>query len=229
MTQCTAKSKQSGKRCKRPVTPGRTVCYIHGGKTPRGVASPNFKHGRYTKSLVGSLLSDYHAALDDPELLNLQEEIALVDSRIAAILKRTDKGESGALWKHARNTYKEMEAARLANDLAAEVAARVNLGLALDKGHLDYAVWNEIAALLESRRKLVESERRRMVDMRALVSTEDVMAAVKALVGAVRMYVKEPDTLRNIVDEIERALGRPTDRAADSGRVVTTISQYRAD
>lgn len=29
--RCTAKSKQSGERCKRPSTPGATVCYYHGG------------------------------------------------------------------------------------------------------------------------------------------------------------------------------------------------------
>ena len=31
MNQCTAKSKQTGKRCKRPVKEGATVCFVHGG------------------------------------------------------------------------------------------------------------------------------------------------------------------------------------------------------
>lgn len=34
MNQCTAKSKQSGERCKRPVKDGATVCYMHGGASP---------------------------------------------------------------------------------------------------------------------------------------------------------------------------------------------------
>ena len=29
--RCTARSKQSGERCRRPVTPGKQVCYYHGG------------------------------------------------------------------------------------------------------------------------------------------------------------------------------------------------------
>jgi len=33
--RCTAKSKQSGERCKRYATPGATVCFIHGGGNPR--------------------------------------------------------------------------------------------------------------------------------------------------------------------------------------------------
>lgn len=33
--QCTAKSKQSGQRCKRPPVVGGTVCSSHGGKAPQ--------------------------------------------------------------------------------------------------------------------------------------------------------------------------------------------------
>lgn len=38
MAQCTAKSKQSGKQCKRPATPGAVVCSIHGSKSPQARA-----------------------------------------------------------------------------------------------------------------------------------------------------------------------------------------------
>ena len=33
-SQCTAKSKQSGQRCKRPAIKGGTVCFVHGGGSP---------------------------------------------------------------------------------------------------------------------------------------------------------------------------------------------------
>lgn len=46
--QCTATSKRSGQRCRRSAMTDRTVCQVHGGKTPRGVASPHFRHGRYS-------------------------------------------------------------------------------------------------------------------------------------------------------------------------------------
>jgi len=37
--RCTAKSKQSGERCKRRAIPGGHVCIIHGGRTPGAVAA----------------------------------------------------------------------------------------------------------------------------------------------------------------------------------------------
>ena len=33
--RCTAKSKQSGERCKREAGAGKSVCYIHGGEAPQ--------------------------------------------------------------------------------------------------------------------------------------------------------------------------------------------------
>lgn len=49
--QCTATSKRSGVRCRKSAMTSRTVCLAHGGKTPRGVASPHFMHGRYSTAL----------------------------------------------------------------------------------------------------------------------------------------------------------------------------------
>lgn len=54
---CTAKSKQSGQRCRNFCTKGKTVCRIHGGKstgpkTFNGLMRQkmgSFKHGRRSK------------------------------------------------------------------------------------------------------------------------------------------------------------------------------------
>lgn len=49
--RCTAQSKRSGERCRKSAMKERAVCLAHGGKTPRGVASPNLRHGRYSKAM----------------------------------------------------------------------------------------------------------------------------------------------------------------------------------
>lgn len=48
MAQCTAKSKQSGVRCRKPVTPGFNVCVMHGsrGGAPKGSRNA-MTHGVY--------------------------------------------------------------------------------------------------------------------------------------------------------------------------------------
>lgn len=91
--QCTATSKQSGERCRKPAMRGRTVCLAHGGRTPRGEASPHFKTGRYSRSLPGHLVATYEQALADPRLLSLRDEIALTDVMIDEQLSQlSDEG-----------------------------------------------------------------------------------------------------------------------------------------
>ena len=63
--QCTAMSKRTGQRCRKPAMVDRTVCLLHGGKTPRGVASPHFRHGGYSKLLCNRPTSRVTTNLND--------------------------------------------------------------------------------------------------------------------------------------------------------------------
>ena len=46
MAQCTATSKQTGERCKRPASKGATVCRHHGGNTPQVRAAAERRHAQ---------------------------------------------------------------------------------------------------------------------------------------------------------------------------------------
>lgn len=49
--QCTAKSKQTGERCKKPCVPGKKVCHWHGGRSkgaPKGNKNA-LKHGAFQR------------------------------------------------------------------------------------------------------------------------------------------------------------------------------------
>lgn len=84
--QCSATSKRSGERCRKHAMKGRSVCRAHGGATPRGMASPHWKHGRYSSALPEGLAARYEAALADSRLLSLRDDIALVNLEITEAL-----------------------------------------------------------------------------------------------------------------------------------------------
>ncbi len=46
--RCSARSKQSGERCRQIAVSARTVCYWHGGRSPRGENHPAYEHGEAT-------------------------------------------------------------------------------------------------------------------------------------------------------------------------------------
>ncbi|MGD9893744.1 MAG: HGGxSTG domain-containing protein [Dehalococcoidia bacterium] len=82
---CGAKTRY-GQPCARTPVPDRRRSRLHGGLTPRGIASPHFKHDRYSTALPADLAARYQAALTDPRLLELSDEIAVIDARTDELL-----------------------------------------------------------------------------------------------------------------------------------------------
>lgn len=102
MTQCSAKSKRTGKQC-RAKAMANGKCYHHGGSAKKGLALPQTKHGRYSKDLPTRLLSRYEEAISDPELLNLSAEIALTDAMtrdVMASLQKAKPNDKDEVNKH---------------------------------------------------------------------------------------------------------------------------------
>ena len=192
--QCTAKSKQSGERCKNWASRGMKVCHIHGGKTPRGIAAPTFKNGRYSKHLPTRLTEKYEASLKDPRLLELRDEIALTDGRLEDLLKRVDTGESGGLWAAVQRTWREYKTGTPAE----KVKAAVLLDRLIEDALQDYMAWSEIQTVLEQRRRLVESERKRLVEMQQYLTSQQAMTLVAAMIGIIKENVTDRNTLQNI-------------------------------
>lgn len=200
MAQCGAKTRTGG-ICKQPALPnGR--CHYHGGKSLAGLASPRLSHGRYSKVLPARLSARYEEARQDAALLELRDEIGLVDSRIVDLLARVDTGESGAIWQALKAAYLDLQRART-DPIKAALALNV-IGELITRGHADYAAWGEIAAVLEQRRRLVESERRRTIELQQTISVNQAMVLVTALLSSIKAHVQDRATLAKIQDDFSR-------------------------
>lgn len=208
--RCTAKSKQSGEQCKRHAVPGMTVCAMHGGKTPGGIASPHFKTGRHSKYVPARMRERYEEALTDDALLALDAEIALLDARIADLLSRVDTGESGAAWTQAGKSYRELKNAMGKIDIPAAQDAMQQLEAALGDGSADYTAWNEIQSLVQQRRALVETERKRLVDLEQMITVEQGMILVGTLLGIIKARVSDPAILAAIQTDVNALLAQRT-------------------
>lgn len=191
MARCHAKSKSTGEQCKQSAMPNG-VCRFHGGKTPQGFALPQTKTGRYSKHLPTRMLADYQASVTDPELLNLREEVAVIDSRIAAILHRVDSGESGQLWRDLKAAWKSYKSGE------DEILALAELGRLIERGHMDTVAWGEAVDLIERRRKLVESERKRLVEMQQMMTAGQAQLLIARIYDVVTQHVSDRSTLAAI-------------------------------
>jgi hypothetical protein len=201
--QCKAKSKRTQTQCRQAVVPGRDVCYWHGGASLRGIAHPQLRTGRYSKDLPTRLLTDFELARKDPELLGLEQEIALLDTRTAELLKRIGTGESGATWHDVKASFSTLKLAITEGDT-------VSMRFALELEHLiltgssEERVWLDVRATLEHRRRLVESERKRRVEMQQMLSSSQAALLVRTLVESVRTHVTDVDVLGAITADLSR-------------------------
>lgn len=204
--QCTAKSKQSGQRCKRHATPGMNVCVIHGGKSLKGAASPVFKTGTHSKYLPARMVAAYQAALNDPELLDLNQSIALIDARLMDLLGRVDNGEPGKLWFSLRKAYSELDAAIRLKDAKGMVEPLAELDELTRRGASDYAAWGEIGRLLEDRRKQVETKQRVELQGEKAVSATELMTFMGAVLHLIQSTVSDKQERIQISNGIEQLI-----------------------
>jgi hypothetical protein len=181
-----------------------------------GLSNPNWKGGTGTKSKYSAyaptrLAARIEAAIEDPNRLSMSQELALVDGRIADVLQRVDTGEAGRLWKQARESYEEFQDASKAMDKAAMTKALAALDKALIKGVNDYAAWGEVLGLINQRKSLVESERKRILEAKQYLDFMEVGELFRELASLIRSTVTDQATLTKLAhgmnDLMERKSG----------------------
>src|SRR6187200_1573899 len=140
--RCRAHSRNTGKPCGQPAMGTNGLCRLHGGKSLQGIAAPNYKHGRYSRTMPISLAEAYESAINDPEILNLTDEIAVTQARLNELLDRLDTGESMARWKSLQDAWKVTMQARRRRDSAAYAEGMEELGKLMNAGVADWMVWD---------------------------------------------------------------------------------------
>lgn len=211
---CGAKTR-AGHPCRSTALGPAGRCRVHNGWPLTGTEVGTYKHGRYSKLLPSRLVPRYHASLDDPDLLSLKEEIALIDSRIGDLTDRVDSGESSMIWDKlntARNKY--LKAMRDDNQEGAVEALNDLLELA-GRGKADFAIWKDMENLVKTRKQLVESERKRLVQMNQMITAEQAVVLVSAIVHTLKGVVYDrcdASTARDILDAVSADTARLLDR-----------------
>ena len=181
---------------------GSDKCQAHGGSTPRGIASPNYKPGgRYSKFLPVRMIDNYKAAMENKELLDLRDQICTIEARILDVLQRVDTGEAGVLWSQAYKAYNDMATAMALGKQDAIENSLVVLRGILGRGQSDWASWGEVKDLMRLRKELGESEQKRLMNMKIYLSSADAINLICSMAEAVRRHVYDIPTLSKIQND----------------------------
>lgn len=199
------------KLCKNPAGsntshPGQGPCHYH---ERFGIRNFNFKYGKYA-TLPDKLLKRYEAAQEDPTLMSLRTDIALIDARLSEIVETLDTGGCRVDIEAAQAAFSDViKQVHAGGKLSDAVDSLAILELTLDRIATERATWDEILRLLDNRRKLVDSERRWIVEMKYNITLDQMMVIVARLTLAIKTHVEDEEKRKLIGIEIGRLLQAP--------------------
>ena len=206
MARCTAKARsRGGAQCGQNAVTGKNVCYYHGGRSKAGLAAPSFQHGKYSKHLPARMLDAYAAAGNDAQLIGLRDELRVMDARLADLLGGIGEEPGRAQWARIQAAYDALRAAK--GDRAAVDAAIVEIGSALAAGMSEGVVWTEIYNAINLRRRLVDSEAKRLQRLHQMITVESAMTMISAIVHSIRQHA-DPTAIEKISSDVSVILAR---------------------
>ncbi len=220
--------KNRGRFCTRYPCKSKTRCKFHGGRSLSGIAHPNFKHGMYSTVLPTNLGKLYEITRQNPALVALTEQIALVDARVFELFEQLSSGDGPMAWaralKAATACEQAMQAVRVAvadrtpargqrmADALKQLDGAVTENVAVTrKGATDAETWPLITEQIYLRKKLVDSEVRRRKDAHEMVTRERVLALLGSIAASVARHVPDPKAKQAVVEDMRRLVsGEPS-------------------
>lgn len=195
MVQCKATVHKTGERCRRQAMRGMEVCWVHGGATPRGMASPHYQGKGYSKHLPTRLAERFAAADSDPRLTDLRRVLALreafVQERLADIETAPDAAE---VWADMGRHLNALEVAYGKADATGMAQSLRSMRAIVSERNRYHATRAEVEnALNEQRRDIAEIVNEQYKSEKALSEAEAAL-----LIGAVA------NLLYTLKDEHER-------------------------
>lgn len=165
------------------------------------------KDGRHKNTLPKPFLDMYLESMDDPQLLELRDEIALLDLRINELTAKVKEGENDQMWSKIRTLWSKFMFAVTIGDVAEQNKLLSPLNNAITNGASERLAWNDIASLVDRRRKLVETESRRLIAAQHMITVEQAMMILTMTIGslqeAVYLYADQT-TARHILTDAKR-------------------------
>lgn len=204
---------KAGKQCGKGAIKDREYCRNHGGTQAVGAANGNFSHGRYSKLLPLNLAEHYQRSRTDPDLLSMREDMALADARLAELAEQLGSVLPPPTVERVEELRGQAVESARDGDMDNVVAVLDTMAEALRHAQGSEVIWAEVRRTQEVRRRLGETERKRLEALREYVTRDRLLTLMAAIIEVLGRHVRDPRVLGAIRGEIEAmALGQGTDR-----------------
>ena len=173
---------------------------------PRDMAGPRARPGRHSAHLPPDLLAKYERARQDPELLSLREDVALLDAEIHARLEGLRDGELPVAGTELRRAVDEVVRNQRTWDWTTMATRLEALSALVDRGLGRERAFTQVRGLIDQKARLARQEHKRLVDLEQLLTVEEALLVAAALTAAVRRVVGDKDVLEVLEVEFRQIL-----------------------
>lgn len=174
----------------------------------------------WVKMIGRRYLTAFEKAVLDPKLVSMRQELALLDSRIAELKEREQRGESRGQWEKVlrltahlgRIVEKQADARDEPPDLTAIQNATGELFELARATVSDYEIWDEIKDLIERRRRIASSERKYEEMEQKLIPITHLVLMFDKLREAIDAVIPDRGMQLQLIQEVRvRCNGEPND------------------
>jgi len=216
--------KANGNRCKLSVRPTLTVCRSHGAGSAMNPGGRPLVTGRYLRYLPARMLDRYKEFMMDTDIINLRSEMALLDTRIVEQLEKLETSDSKTAWLKIHNAKAAINRILSGKECDSEDLESISdiLSQAMAMRDTETEVWSSVLMCIDQRRKLADTERRRIEASHKYLTLDEAEAMMAFITEVVIKYIPDGVARRQISEQLRvfasrfGAQGVPTMMAAAS-------------
>ena len=208
--RCGAKCRHGGPCPNYAMANGR--CRMHGGKQPPpGPGHPNYKHGRNSKiyRMPGRLRKRFEQAMDDPNLIDITRDVALVDTLIDDQLNQLTEGDPVGTLEQLCVHWDALEAEKRKPDpdIGEQRSRLASIGKLIVNTRGAFPTFKEIISHAKTRAGLAEKQHNYLIESEGLMSTAQVLGLLQRLHSVIVHHCTDERTRVAVAAEIGRLAG----------------------
>jgi hypothetical protein len=203
-------------------------CRLHGGKTPGGIASPHWKHGRYSRYVPNGLRRDYERTVADPELLSIEDLVAAQRARLYEIFRtmsETEPPPSGSTVDALDDYLVSLRGKDKHQRRKALMCLIDTVRKGADAKENYRALWGEARELMQEITKSTSSAWKRLHALNGVVTVADVINLLYAFLICVRERVNDPSVLQALQADWNRLVGAKAGPPQPSPLAITIVAE----
>lgn len=184
---------------------GRDRCQHHGGNKAIGPGAGGYSAKGLSKILTTKFLDSYKAHYEDPTILDMTSDIALLNMRRDALLEKwRDRQVSEKQWQDLK-TYHEL----LCDHINQGHQNKINemlykLGKIIAEGYSDILLWQEIVKIEEQITKIKDREIKRLKTASTVITEREFRQFFGFVLSIIDSRVKDTHLKNQILLDLQR-------------------------